>query len=64
MNRLGSAGLAITINDKEGFVVRHLTDGIILASKPASECTRYTWDALWECLENLGVQRANLNEYE
>jgi hypothetical protein len=56
--RLGSAQIIVSINDEEGLVVRHGEHpDLILASLPADQCDRTTWDKIWETLDGLGVIR-------
>ena len=56
--RLGSAQIIVSINDKEGLVVRHGEQpNLILASLPASECDGETWNKIWETLDGLGLTR-------
>lgn len=59
-NRLGSASIKISVDDKNGILVRHGQDSkMILARKDAKDCTQEDWVKLWECLENLGLVRQN-----
>jgi hypothetical protein len=56
--RLGSAKIIVSINDREGLVVRHGSDpNVILASKPASKCGKDDWDRIWDTIDSLGVHR-------
>ena len=58
MKNLGAAEIVISIDSKDGIVIRHGSDRkIILASKSAEDCTREDWDKLWFALELLGVAR-------
>ena len=54
--RLGAGQIILSINDKEGLVVRHgYQPDIILASLPADQCDGTTWKKIWETLDGLGV---------
>ena len=56
--RLGSAEIIVSINDKEGLMVRHGDQpDIILALLPAVQCDGTTWNKIWETLDGLGVIR-------
>ena len=56
--RLASAQIIVSINGEEGLVVRHGSHpDMILASLPASQCDRQTWDKIWETLDGLGIVR-------
>lgn len=58
ITNLGSAKIIVSINDKEGLVVRHgLDPDLILASLPADRCDGETWNKIWETIEGLGVIR-------